>query len=382
MNAPLALYVHWPFCLSKCPYCDFNSHVFQRIEEDRFVEAILTEMRHWRERIGIRALTSIFFGGGTPSLMHPRSIEKILEKANDYWPFSDSIEITLEANPTSVEAEKFHGFRSAGINRLSLGVQSLRDDALKSLGREHDVQQALAAIALSQKIFPRSSFDLIYARVGQSVGDWEKELREALNHAQHHLSLYQLTLEPGTVFTQKAAKGAVFQASEDDSVDMYILTQSIMAEAGLPMYEVSNHAKPGEESRHNLTYWNYQEYAGIGPGAHGRVKDGALRATQTIRPPEAWMRAVEANGHGIEAETPLGETDQMEEAFLMGMRLARGLDKKEWQEKFGKPLDAFLDPAKKTLFLQHHFIAENDDFLRATPEGLLKLTSLTGALIK
>ncbi|HVY13181.1 MAG TPA: radical SAM family heme chaperone HemW, partial [Alphaproteobacteria bacterium] len=335
MASNLSLYIHWPFCAAKCPYCDFNSHVRERVDEARFGEALLREMRHWHEQLGARRLTTIFFGGGTPSLMPPALVEKLIEQAQRLWPTADDVEITLEANPTSSEAGKFAALRQAGVNRLSLGIQALNDEALRFLGRRHDVKQALTALEAAAKTFPRWSFDLIYARKGQNAKDWEKELRQALGYAGEHLSLYQLTLEPNTGFAARAATGEVFQPPEEEQAELFELTQNVMEEAGLPAYEISNHARAGQECRHNLAYWNYAEYVGLGPGAHGRV--GFPRAaTLNRRAPEAWLKAVEEKGEGLESLTPLTPREMREEALLMGLRLLGGLDKKQWREKFGE----------------------------------------------
>lgn len=380
---PLALYIHWPFCLAKCPYCDFNSHVNARIDEQRMVNALLSEMRYWHTHLNNpRPLTSIFFGGGTPSLLAPANVALLLNEASKLFGFAPDIEITLEANPTSSEAEKFKGFAEAGINRLSIGVQSLNDADLKALGREHSVAEAIHAIGIAQRIFKRHSFDLIYARKGQTVQQWQDELRAALKLAASHLSLYQLTIEPGTVFAQKTAIGQRFTAQDDVADEMYAITQDICADAGLPAYEVSNHAKPGEESRHNLSYWHYDEYIGIGPGAHGRVhmKDDYF-STSTLRPPEMWLKDVEAKTIGLETHELLSENDRKTEHFMMNLRLFAGIDKADWQERYGEPLDDFLDKARKDFYIKEQLLYEDRAVLRATRSGMMKLTSLTGKLL-
>ncbi|MDX1923124.1 MAG: radical SAM family heme chaperone HemW [Alphaproteobacteria bacterium] len=384
---PLALYIHWPFCLAKCPYCDFNSHVNARIDERRMVNALLSEMRYWHERINARPLTSIFFGGGTPSLLAPSNVALLLNEAQKCFGFAADIEITLEANPTSSEAEKFKGFEAAGINRLSIGVQSLNDADLKALGREHSVAEAIGAIEMAQRIFRRHSFDLIYARKNQTLQQWEHELRDALKLAAAHLSLYQLTIEPGTVFAQKTAAGQRFTAQDDVADEMYRLTQDICADAGLPAYEVSNHARRGEESRHNLSYWHYDEYIGIGPGAHGRVRMGRVSindhyfSTNTLRAPEMWLREVEAKKIGLETQTELSQKDQKTEHLLMNLRLFSGIDKADWQVRYGEPLDAFLNKANKNFYISEHFLIEDDKVLRATPQGMMMLNALTEKLV-
>jgi putative oxygen-independent coproporphyrinogen III oxidase len=392
----LSLYIHWPFCAAKCPYCDFNSHVRNSVDEAAWEKALLKEMEFWAGKLGPRSLATIFFGGGTPSLMPPRTVEKLIEKAFVLWP-GEEPEITLEANPTSSEAAKFAELRKAGVNRLSLGVQALDDTALAFLGRKHDVKQALGAIEMARTVFPRSSFDLIYARKDQTVGAWEKELKQALKLARNHLSLYQLTLEPNTGFATRAATGEVFQAPEDDQAAMFELTQNIMDDAGLPLYEISNHARPGEECRHNLAYWEYSEWVGLGPGAHGRVEmptntsavaqsaeqdvQTIRSATLNIRAPEAWLRVVNEKGNGLESLTPLSFREMQEEAFLMGLRLKKGLDKALWQKRFGQPLDAFVNDNKKRVLQEAGLIAEDAGHFRVMPEGFLKLNAITGALI-
>jgi putative oxygen-independent coproporphyrinogen III oxidase len=322
------VYVHWPFCAQKCPYCDFNSHVrFGGIDEARFRAAFLRELDYTRERTGPRMVSSIFFGGGTPSLMQPETVAAILDRIAALWSVEADAEITLEANPGSVEAGRFRSYRAAGVNRVSLGVQSLRDDILKSLGRIHSVAEAKAAIEIARSTFERYSFDLIYARPGQTLAAWKDELRDALAIAGQHLSLYQLTIEPETPFAALHAAGKLVIPDEDAALALYEATQEITTAAGLPAYEISNHAAPGEESRHNLLYWRYGEYAGCGPGAHGRLAaDGVRRATSTERNPERWASLVEQNGAGIIEETPLTVAEEADELLLMGLRLGEGVD--------------------------------------------------------
>jgi oxygen-independent coproporphyrinogen-3 oxidase len=322
------VYVHWPFCAQKCPYCDFNSHVrFGGIDEPRFRAAFLRELRHTAQRTGPRIVTSIFFGGGTPSLMQPQTVAAILDEIAALWSVDPHAEITLEANPGSVEAGRFRGYRAAGVNRVSLGVQSLRDDILKSLGRIHSSADAKASIDIARATFERFSFDLIYARPGQKLADWKDELRDALAIAGQHLSLYQLTIEPETPFAALHAAGKLVIPDEDAALALYEATQELTAAAGLPAYEISNHAAPGEESRHNLLYWRYGEYAGCGPGAHGRIATlGSRHATSTERNPERWADRVEASGHGIIEETPLSTAEEADEMLLMGLRLGEGVD--------------------------------------------------------
>lgn len=378
-----ALYIHWPFCRHKCPYCDFNSHVREGVDAGAYVEALLTEMRYWHAQTGTRALSSIFFGGGTPSLLNPRDVERLVSEAATLWQAEEGMEVTLEANPTSSEGKKFADFAKAGVNRLSLGVQALNDADLKFLGREHSVAEALAALDAARTIFPRFSFDLIYARKNQSVSEWEKELTRALQLAGGHLSLYQLTIEPGTVFAQKTRVGEVFQAPDEDAAAMYELTQDLCAGAGLPAYEVSNHAKLGEECRHNMCYWQYGEYVGIGAGAHGRVRDAndGVRATVTHKPPEMWLRQVREQGHGLASCEQLYSDEQKEEAFMMNLRLTQGINKAAWQARFGTPLEALLDAGALAALAADKYIENTDAVLRTTPKGRLVLTALTGKLL-
>ena len=321
------LYVHWPFCLSKCPYCDFNSHVRAAIDHSRWRAALLRELDHYAADTRGRRLTSIFFGGGTPSLMEPATVGAVIERAAVHWPLASDVEITLEANPTSVEAGKFAAFRTSGVNRVSLGVQSFDQAALRMLGRLHTVSEALAAIEVARTTFARYSFDLIYARPGQTLQAWREELGRALTLAGGHLSLYQLTIEPQTPFAALEARGKLRVPDGDTAHDLYVLAQELTAAAGLPAYEISNHAAPGEECRHNLTYWRYGEYAGIGPGAHGRVvAGGTRRATSTERQPELWLQRVASRGHAITESLPLKPAQQADEALLVGLRLTEGLD--------------------------------------------------------
>lgn len=322
------VYIHWPFCASKCPYCDFNSHVrFGGIDEPRFLAAFQRELRITRERIGPRAVTSIFIGGGTPSLMRPETVGGLLDEIARLWSVTPDAEVTLEANPSSVEAQRFRGYRAAGVNRVSLGVQSLRDADLKRLGRIHTVAEAKAALEVARSTFERFSFDLIYARPGQTIEDWREELEEALGLAEGHLSLYQLTIEEGTPFASLYKLGKLQVPDGELAAALYELTGELTTKHGLPAYEVSNYAAPGEESRHNLLYWRYGEYAGIGPGAHGRLIISQDRvATMTEKAPERWLEAVETSGHGIVSTETLDRQEQADEALLMGLRLVEGLD--------------------------------------------------------
>jgi putative oxygen-independent coproporphyrinogen III oxidase len=325
---PFGIYVHWPFCKAKCPYCDFNSHVRHGgVEEVRFLDAYLTELRHFAGRAPDHTVSSVFFGGGTPSLMQPATVAAILEAIAGHWVVDADAEITLEANPTSVEAENFAGYAAAGVNRLSLGVQALDDRSLKALGRQHTVDEALAALDLAKQSFGRVSFDLIYAREGQTLDDWREELTRALAHAADHLSLYQLTIEDGTPFAARHAAGTLRVPGGDTASAMYLLTQELCEAAGLPAYEISNHARPGSESRHNLVYWRGHDYAGIGAGAHSRITEsGAKRALSTIKSPETWLAQVEAEGHGLASDETLSAQEAAEEYLLMALRLAEGMD--------------------------------------------------------
>jgi oxygen-independent coproporphyrinogen-3 oxidase len=336
------VYVHWPFCLSKCPYCDFNSHVRHAgVDETRFLHAYKKEIATIAARTPGRTVSSIFFGGGTPSLMQPASVGIILDAIGKHWTISPNVEVTLEANPTSVEAERFRSFRAAGVNRVSLGVQALHDHALKELGRLHTAQEALDAVAIARKHFDRYSFDLIYARPNQTPAMWADELRRAIAEAAEHLSLYQLTIEPETLFFTLHSLGKLKTPDDDIARALYDATQEICALAGLPAYEISNHARPGAESRHNLVYWRGDEYAGIGPGAHGRLEaDGKRFATATEKKPESWLMRVETLGHGLIVDEALTSEERADEYLLMGLRLTEGIDLARYQALAGRPLDA------------------------------------------
>jgi len=340
VTGPLALYVHWPFCVSKCPYCDFNSHVREQVDVTVWETALLADMAHEATLVPDRKLSSIFFGGGTPSLMPPALVEKLIAAAERLWGFDENIEITLEANPSSVEAANFHDLARAGVNRVSLGLQSLDDLTLQFLGRAHDVDEGLAALDTAQQAFDRVSFDLIYARPGQSLEDWQKELDRALSFGTGHLSLYQLTIEPGTRFETLVRTGQLVPADNDHCADLFELNRSIMTAAGLPAYEISNHAKPGQESRHNLIYWRYQDYIGIGPGAHGRRLDSA---TERHKKPENFLSAVERNGNGLKVEQALSSETRAMEALMMGLRLAEGVDLDALAEKTGLAAAQMVD---------------------------------------
>ena len=375
------VYVHWPFCAAKCPYCDFNSHVrHQPVDQLRFARAFATELATMRARTGPRTVTSIFLGGGTPSLMAPETVGAILEAISANWTVPDGIEITLEANPSSVEAGRFRGYRAAGVNRVSLGVQALDDAVLKFLGRLHDVPEALRAIALAREIFPRLSFDLIYARPNQTPSAWEKELTEAIGHAADHLSLYQLTIEEGTPFHALHAAGKFAVPDGDHAAELYRVTQDVTAAHGLPAYEISNHARPGAESRHNLTYWRYGEYVGVGPGAHGRfVENGRRVVTVTERVPETWANLVEAKGHGVTGGELLSRSEEADEFLLMGLRLAEGIDLDRYETLAGRSL-----ASGRLANLQDEGMVEpvGNSRLRATPAGMIVLDAVVADLAR
>jgi oxygen-independent coproporphyrinogen-3 oxidase len=379
-NGPgFAVYVHWPFCLSKCPYCDFNSHVRHGgIDEARFLRAYEAEIAAFAAGVPGRTVSSVFFGGGTPSLMQPASVAAILDAVARHWTVAPDAEVTLEANPTSVEAARFRGFRAAGVNRVSLGVQSLDDNALRALGRLHTAQEALDAVAIARTVFERYSFDLIYARPGQSLDAWRQELRRAIDAAAEHLSLYQLTIEPETPFEALHAAGKLAIPDDAQARDLYDLTQEVCAAAGLPAYEISNHARPGAECRHNLVYWRYGEYAGVGPGAHGRLDaDGERRATATEKRPEAWLMRVESLGHGLTVDEPLMRSEQADEFLLMGLRLAEGIDPHRYARLAGRPLDL-----ARVSFLTGNGLVETmaDGRLRVTRSGFPVLDAVVADL--
>jgi putative oxygen-independent coproporphyrinogen III oxidase len=339
LNA-FGIYVHWPFCKAKCPYCDFNSHVrHQAVDSNRFASALVTELKTMASRTPGRTVTSIFFGGGTPSLMPPQAVAKVLDGIAALWPVHETAEITLEANPTSVEAENFRGYRTAGVNRVSVGVQSLNEDDLKALGRQHTPDEALQAFQLAAKIFPRVSFDMIYARPQQSMRSWRDELTTALKAQEGHMSLYQLTIEPETRFADLYAAGALTIPEDDLAADLYDLTQELTENAGLQCYEISNHAKPGHESAHNLLYWRYGEYAGVGPGAHGRLHEGdSPIATVTEKYPETWLTRVEQHSHALVQEEIVSPASQAREMLLMGLRIAEGVDLQRYEQMAGQPM--------------------------------------------
>ncbi|MFZ3034123.1 MAG: radical SAM family heme chaperone HemW [Parvibaculum sp.] len=372
------MYVHWPFCLSKCPYCDFNSHVVANVDQRQWAAALVRELTYMRELTGPRLVSSIFFGGGTPSLMEVSTVEAVLEAIARLWHVEADDEISLEANPTSVEATRFRGYRAAGVNRLSLGVQSLDDKELKFLGRLHTADEALKAIGLARDIFPRLSFDLIYARPGQTPDAWGRELRMALTHAVDHLSLYQLTIEEGTAFARLYEKGSFKLPDEDEAVALYELTGEICGEAGLSAYEVSNYAKPKAECQHNLVYWRYGDYVGVGPGAHGRLTtDEGRIATAALKAPGAWLASVEAHNHGLETREMVRAGEQGDEMMLMGLRLSEGVSLARYERLTGHA----LDENRVESLVGQGLLVRNGDVIVATPEGRLVLNGVLGRLL-
>jgi putative oxygen-independent coproporphyrinogen III oxidase len=373
-----ALYIHWPFCLAKCPYCDFNSHVRESVDHGQWELGLLADMRHERDATIAEPLDSIFFGGGTPSLMPPALVERLLTEAESLWGFSEGIEITLEANPSSVEADNFAVLATAGINRVSLGLQALNDEVLRFLGRLHGAAEGLAALEVAQRHFQRVSFDLIYARPGQTPDMWQAELARALSFGTGHLSLYQLTIEPGTRFATMVRQKQFEPLDDDSAADLFALTREMTASAGLPAYEISNHARPGEESRHNLAYWRYQDYCGIGPGAHGRR--GGF-ATVRHRKPENWLDAVATTGQGISELRPLGLREQASEAMLMGLRLREGVDLAAMAKRFDLPAEALCDPRKLAFYEAQGLAWRSNSLAGVTEAGMPLLDALLGELV-
>lgn len=373
------VYVHWPFCLSKCPYCDFNSHVrHAAIDEERFARAFAREIATTAERTPGRTVSSIFLGGGTPSLMQPRTVGAVLDAIGKNWSVAGDVEVTLEANPTSVEATRFHGYRTAGVNRVSLGVQALDDASLKALGRMYSAREALEAVAMARSAFARYSFDLIYARPDQTVEAWTQELRLAIGEAAEHLSLYQLTIEPDTPFAGLHKAGKLVIPDEDHARALYDATQEVCASLGLPAYEISNHARTGAECRHNLIYWRGDEYAGIGPGAHGRIDSGGTRrATATEKRPEAWLMRVEQLGHGVITDDALTSEERADEYLLMGLRLREGIDPTRYRALSGRT----LDPDRINLLREEGAITvDGDGRLRVTQQGFPVLDAVVADL--
>lgn len=374
----LGVYVHWPFCKAKCPYCDFNSHVRHTpVDAMGFAQSLAKELQTLAQRTPGRTVTSIFFGGGTPSLMPPAAVGHVLNAIGKQWSIANDAEVTLEANPTSVEAENFRGYRAAGVNRVSVGIQSLDEEHLKALGRQHTPEEALAAFRLAAKIFPRVSFDMIYARPEQTLDGWRKELTRALGEQQGHMSLYQLTIEPETRYADLYAAGHLKVPGEELAADLYELTQELTEKAGLPAYEVSNHAVPGQESRHNLTYWRYGEYAGAGPGAHGRLHDnGRVIATAMEKHPETWRQKVEMEGHGLVQDEAVPPAAQAREMLLMGLRINEGIDLARHEKLAGKPIEQDRIEAFAALGLTE----TSDGRLRATAAGRRVLNAVIAEL--
>jgi putative oxygen-independent coproporphyrinogen III oxidase len=379
MAEPLALYVHWPFCVSKCPYCDFNSHVRERVDQETWRAALLADLRHEAALLPGRRVSSIFFGGGTPSLMPPATVAAVIAEAEALWGLADDCEITLEANPNSVEVAAFADLAAAGVNRVSIGVQSFDPQVLEFLGRAHSGDEARRAIAAAQTYFGRASFDLIYARPGQALSDWEKELGDALAFGTGHLSLYQLTIEPGTRFATLAAKGDLVIPDGDAAADLFDATQAMTRAARLPRYEVSNHARPGEESRHNLTYWRYGDYAGVGPGAHGRR---LAQATERHKKPENFIAAVERNGHGLRHESDLPAHERATEAMLMGLRLSEGVDLARIEARSGLGREAFVDAEAVARLAGLGLMRAEGDRLVVSDDGILLLDSILSEVVK
>ncbi len=376
--APLALYIHWPFCVAKCPYCDFNSHVRESVDQAAWRAALLADLAHEAAILPGRELGSIFFGGGTPSLMPPETIAALIDAAAGHWSFAPDIEISMEANPNSAEAARFAQVASAGVNRLSLGLQALDDAALRFLGRAHDVAEGFAALDAAQQNVARVSIDLIYARPGQSLAQWDAELARALAFGTDHLSLYQLTIEPGTRFETDVRKGDFTPADPDYAAELFELTQAMTTAARRPAYEVSNHAAPGQESRHNLAYWRYADYAGIGPGAHGRR--GGL-ATVRHKKPENWMRALERNGHGLSEERALAPAERAAEALMMGLRLGEGVDLAEIAMRTDSAQASLIDDEAVARLASHGLLVREENRLTVTPQGMLLLDGILAEIV-
>jgi oxygen-independent coproporphyrinogen-3 oxidase len=377
-----AIYVHWPFCLSKCPYCDFNSHVRDRVDQARWRAALLAELDHYADRTPGRTVTSIFFGGGTPSLMEPATAAAVIDRVASRWKMAPDIEITLEANPSSVEAGRFADLARAGVNRVSLGIQALDDSALAFLGRRHDAAEALAALQVAKRRFSRVSFDLIYARPGQTLDSWSAELRRALAEGTGHLSVYQLTIEEGTKFATLAARGELAMPDEETQATLYEATQAILADAGLPAYEISNHARPGAECRHNLTYWRYGDYVGVGPGAHGRLTEGGKKlATRAHRAPEIWLDRVEAHGHGAHADTPVSPAERRDELLMMGLRLTEGVSRARLRDELSADIGELVDAGALKRLMDGGFLTLDKGSVCATAAGLQRLNAVLRALL-
>lgn len=380
---PLGLYIHWPYCISKCPYCDFNSFVGAEADHGRLKEAYLRELHNYHEETEDHELQTIFFGGGTPSLMPPSLTQELIETAKALWGQTDEIEITLEANPATVDQARFEAFREAGINRLSLGIQSLDDEILQFLGRKHSAKEAVQALKIAKTIFPKFSFDLIYAYRGQTLDLWEKTLGKGLEYANGHISLYQLTIEPGTAFYNRANRGEVLTVDDDLGAELYDLTGRILSDHQFRNYEISNYAQPGHESQHNLIYWRYQDYVGVGPGAHGRYKNhsGEKIATQAIRGPEQWAEAAIQKGLGLQKSETLDLSTQAFEKIMMGLRLEEGLDKKSFIDEIQTPLAQFMNGHSLKALKDEGYIIESSERLTLTPQGRNNLNSILKELL-
>ncbi len=380
-GTPLAVYIHWPFCRSKCPYCDFNSHVREGVDAARWTQGLLADLDHHAELVRERAIGSVFFGGGTPSLMPPETVAVLLDRVAAHWTMTPDVEVTLEANPNSAEAARFRAFAAAGVNRLSLGVQALDPAALRLLGRLHDRGEAIAAIEHARDSFARFSFDLIYARPGQSLAAWRNELDEALRLAGEHLSLYQLTIEPGTAFATLERRGDLIPPEEETAAALFEMTQDRLAAHGLPAYEISNHARPGGECRHNLAYWRYQDYVGIGPGGHGRLtRDGGKFATRQHRTPERWLAAVERVGTGIEEMAVIDRDTAVDEMLMMGLRLTEGVDRVRLERAAGQDVVS-LFAGNLAPLLEGGFLTLDQERLAATAAGRQRLNAVLAALL-
>lgn len=379
MSAPLALYIHWPFCISKCPYCDFNSHVRESVDQNAWRAALLADMAHEAALTQGRKLSSIFFGGGTPSLMPPATVAALIAAAERHWGFDDNIEITLEANPSSVEAARFADLAVAGVNRVSLGLQSLDDSALAFLGRAHSVAESLQALEIAQLHFGRVNIDLIYARPDQTADAWEAELKQALALGTDHMSLYQLTIEAGTRFETLVRTGQFVPAEDDDAATLYELTQERTSAAGMPAYEISNHARLGQESRHNLSYWRYDDYIGIGPGAHGRRLNSA---TQRHKKPENFLSGIARNAHGISSEDALDAPSRATEALLMGLRLAEGVNLLRLSDRTDVAADDLLDMQAIDKIARLSLILRTGNHVTVTPQGMPLLDAILPQIVK
>lgn len=376
------IYIHWPFCKAKCPYCDFNSHVSETIDHQKWTESYCRELSYTKTLTGTRKVQSIFFGGGTPSLMKPETVESILTHIHNLYDVAPDVEITLEANPTSIEAKKFADFKTAGINRVSIGVQSLRDNDLKFLGREHSAEEALNALKIANDNFNRVSFDLIYARPEQTVADWQKELTEALHYINGHLSLYQLTIEKGTPFYTQHARGDFRVPEQDQAGEFYEVTQKTLEKAGLPAYEISNHAVKGQESKHNLIYWQYGDYAGIGPGAHGRLSvNGKKIATRTHRAPDIWLEKVQKDENGYHPSEEIGANERLIEMMMMGLRLREGVAMKSIKQETGRAWQDVLSPDKISKLCDEGLLEISQTHIKPTLSGMQRLNGVLGYLL-